>query len=417
MKINKHKKSDDKNLFHWDILSLGEIFDGGITGTSVVSESRIRENGEAGILKISAVSQGKFLPNEHKAITEEIRENLSAFPLKDTVLVSRANTQERVGESAYIENDYPDLFLPDKLWMFKVKDSSRDLTRFYSYVIQSDWFRQKVSDKATGTSGSMKNISRKNFLDNLVPRPPYFDQKNITEILVCVDNAIAITEKLITAKRRLKQGLMQKLLTGKVRFREFSSQNWEAHLLENICECFSGGTPSRSISAYFSGDIPWIKSGEINREFIDFTEENISQEAIENSSSKLVKSGTILVAMYGATAGKVAMTNINAAINQAILAIVPSQGIDPYFLYYYFVYFMKKVARKVQGGQPNLNAGIIKRTTIFLPSIEEQLAISNLLKLVDTEIKYSENIKLFYETQKQGLMQQLLTGKIRVQTP
>jgi type I restriction enzyme, S subunit len=401
VKINKHKKSDDKNLFHWDILSLGEIFDGGITGTSVVSESRIRENGEAGILKISAVSQGKFLPNEHKAITEEIRENLSAFPLKDTVLVSRANTQERVGESAYIENDYPDLFLPDKLWMFKVKDSSRDLTRFYSYVIQSDWFRQKVSDKATGTSGSMKNISRKNFLDNLVPRPPYFDQKNITEILVCVDNAIAITEKLITAKRRLKQGLMQKLLTGKARFPKFKDQ----FSVDNL------------------GKLSQIKTG--GRDLQNKVEDGIypffvRSDSIHKINSYSYDGEAILIPGEGRIGEVFHYINGRFDYHQRVYKISDfSPQIRGRYLYFYLQFFFKREAIKnsVKATVDSLRLPMFLGMQIKYPTIQEQDKIIEILNSLEFEIENLNKRLTMFIKQKQGLMQQLLTGKIRIQTP
>ncbi len=109
--------------------------------------------------------------------------------------------------------------------------------------------------------------------------------------------------------------------------------NWKVKPLGEIASFCSGGTPNRDIPDYFGGTIPWIKSGELNRDIITETEECITDLGLSNSSAKIIPAGTILIAMYGATAGVVAITNISAAINQAILAVKPTIPISICFLY------------------------------------------------------------------------------------
>jgi type I restriction enzyme S subunit len=98
-------------------------------------------------------------------------------------------------------------------------------------------------------------------------------------------------------------------------------EGWTIKSLGDLADTYSGGTPSRRNPIYYDGEIPWIKSGEINQRFIKDVEERISDAALRKSSAKIVKPGTILVAMYGATAGVIGISEISAAINQAILAI------------------------------------------------------------------------------------------------
>ena len=137
-------------------------------GASVLSEERMITSGEIGVLKVSAVSYGRFMPQAHKAVTIPSQiGRLTVIPLKGTLLVSRANTYELVGASAYVENDYPDLFLSDKLWRIQTTEECDAL--WLSYVLGAANTRARIADRATGTSGSMKNISQSAFLSIKIP--------------------------------------------------------------------------------------------------------------------------------------------------------------------------------------------------------------------------------------------------------
>lgn len=146
-------------------------------------------------------------------------------------------------------------------------------------------------------------------------------------------------------------------LEPRIRFEGFSDE-WEKDKVENIGEFYSGGTPLSSKKEYYQGTIPFIRSGEIH----DLeTKLYISQSAIENSSAKFVKKGDILFALYGATSGEVSISKINGAINQAILAIIPSNNYDNKFIEIYLRKNKNKINNKyLQGGQKNLSASIIK---------------------------------------------------------
>jgi type I restriction enzyme, S subunit len=283
---------------------------------------------------------------------------------------------------------------------------------FILYFLQSEHIQNQINRTLHTTSQPALGI--KKIRDLLIISPPLPEQCKIAEILGVWDESIALLEKLITAKRKLKQGLMQQLLTGKKRFKEFEGSEYAIKSLGEITKTFSGGTPSRSNLEYYSGNIPWIKSGELNTKNIWVTEEQITQQALKISSAKLVLPNTILVAMYGATAGVIGISRITAAINQAILAVVPNDSCINEYLFYFLEYSMVEVIKKVQGGQPNLNAQIIKSSSIRLPSPQEQEKIASVLSAADTEISNLEKQLAAYKQQKCGLMQQLLTGKTRV---
>ena len=238
--------------------------------------------------------------------------------------------------------------------------------------------------------------------------PKLNEQKKIAEILSAQDKVIELKEKLIEQKR-LEKGV----ITEQVLFTEDSTIS-ECKIGE-ICDTFSGGTPSRKIPEYYNGDIPWIKSGELNCRIITSADESISMSGLNNSSAKMVKPGTLLIAMYGATAGAIAFSGIEAAINQAILAVIPIIDINSNYLYYALESKIEKLVIKfTQGGQPNLNAQIIKSFRIKLPSIDAQNRICDILQTKDKEIELLEQ-KIEQEKQKKkALMQLLLTGIVRV---
>jgi len=138
--------------------------------------------------------------------------------------------------------------------------------------------------------------------------------------------------------------------------------------LGEIFKTASGGTPSRSVPKYYSGNIPWVKSGELESNIIHNTEEKISTEAIENSSAKVFPKGTLLIALYGATIGKLAKLGIDAATNQAVCGIFENPEHDLNYLYWFLFHKRRKLIESgIGGAQPNISQTILKNLDIPLP--------------------------------------------------
>ena len=197
-------------------------------------------------------------------------------------------------------------------------------------------------------------------------------------------------------------------MTPQLRFPEFTD-DWQVKKLGSFSKTFSGGTPTSTNPSFYNGNIPFIKSGEIAK---NKTSQNISEEALKKSSAKMVESGDILYALYGATSGQVAISQMNGAINQAILCIRPDA--NRYFIY------SKLAAEKntiletyLQGGQGNLSADIIKKLPIATPSKPEQEKIADFLTAVDERIRLQEQKLAKLEQYKRGVMQQIFSQKIR----
>ena len=192
-----------------------------------------------------------------------------------------------------------------------------------------------------------------------------------------------------------------------LRFKGFTD-DWEQRKLGEISTSFSGGTPSVKNKSYYGGKIPFIRSAEIHK---DKTELFITESGLKNSSAKLIKKGTLLYALYGATSGEVDVSNIDGAINQAIIAIFLQKDNVGFIKYYLEKNKDKILAKYLQGGQGNLSASIIKSVHINLPFTEEQLKISNLIKKVESLISLQQQKLDLLKQLKKGLLQKMFADK------
>lgn len=182
--------------------------------------------------------------------------------------------------------------------------------------------------------------------------------------------------------------------------------NWKKEPLGKICKTTSGGTPSRKNQSYYqNGTIPWVKSGELENNTITTSEEFITEEGLLNSSAKIFPAGTLLIALYGATIGKLAFLGIDAATNQAVCGIFQNENVSLKYLYYYLLFQRPNLIKQgVGGAQPNISQTILKKLEISYPdSITEQQRIvarieelfSELDKAVDTLKTTKEQLEVY----------------------
>ena len=189
-----------------------------------------------------------------------------------------------------------------------------------------------------------------------------------------------------------------------LRFEGFTD-DWEERKLGEITTSYSGGTPSAGNSSYYKGDIPFIRSGEINS---SKTELFLTEEGFNNSSAKLVEVGDILYALYGATSGEVGISQINGAINQAILAIKPIEGYESQFIMQWLKLQKQKIIGKyLQGGQGNLSGTIVKDLFLRIPDSKEQKKIGQFFKQLDDTIALHQRKLDLLKEQKKGYLQKM----------
>jgi type I restriction enzyme S subunit len=203
----------------WKSRPLGsEIADlvAGVSVNSTDEEDGSRSDSPA-VLKTSSVAAGKFIPSERKAIVRRDLGRARVSPRAGALIISRMNTLELVGECGYVPADFPNLFLPDRLWMTQFKYPSRTSGRWLSLVLSSPSLRRLLRNIATGTSGSMKNISKEAFLALEISWPQPEEQAEIAAVLSEMDSELEMLQARRDKTQALKQAMMQELLTGRTR--------------------------------------------------------------------------------------------------------------------------------------------------------------------------------------------------------
>ncbi|WP_051197529.1 restriction endonuclease subunit S [Flavobacterium soli] len=192
---------------------------------------------------------------------------------------------------------------------------------------------------------------------------------------------------------------------------------WQVKPLGEVCETTSGGTPSRGNKSYYNGTIPWVKSGELNKGVIYDTEEKITEEAIKNSSAKVFPKGTLLIALYGATIGKLAFLGVEAATNQAVCGIYKNESMNSKYIYNFL--FHKKqdlVKQGIGGAQPNISQTILKKLELPIPPLETQNAIVSKIEELFSDIdKGIEDLKIAQQqlkTYRQSVLKWAFEGKL-----
>ena len=191
-------------------------------------------------------------------------------------------------------------------------------------------------------------------------------------------------------------------------------EDWETQTLDTVCSVYSGGTPSTNRQDFYGGHIPWITSGDLNARRITEVSTYLTQSGFESSAAKMINKGDLVVALYGATSGVVAVSEIDAAINQAVLAIKTNRCENEYLFHHLESRKNQIVATYTQGGQPNLSGKIIRSLVIVIPPPLEQRAIAEVLSDVDGLIDSLDALIAKKRAIKQATMQQLLTGKTRL---
>lgn len=249
--------------------------------------------------------------------------------------------------------------------------------------------------------------------------PPLEEQKAIGETLSTFDQHIENLEKLIAKKKMIRDGAVEDLMSGKKRLDGFDGEWEEKTILSITKDIITGGTPSTNIKEYWGGSIPWLASTEIHQKNIENETKNITNLGLLNSSAKIAPKYSVLIALagQGKTRGTAAILGKDMAINQSLAALVCSE--DNYYKFLFYAIEMNYEALRElssgDGGRGGLNKKLIKDFKINIPSdVKEQQAIASILTAMDEEINNLQKEKEKIEKIKQGAMDDLLTGRVRL---
>ena len=299
---------------------------------------------------------------------------------------------------------------------FKINYDKKLLQKEYLVNYLSQERLQRLILEKAGTS-TIPDLNHSDFYSIPIIVPPLPEQEAIAEALSDVDKLLGSLEKFIAKKRAIKQAAMQQLLTGKTRLQGFSGE-WETRRIGDFTDCTAGGTPSTFLSEYWGGAIRWMNSGELNKKIVHDVEGRITERGLRESSTKIVPPRCVLVGLagQGKTRGTVAINTVELCTNQSIAAIYPNESFVPEYLYHNLDarYEELRGLSTGDGGRGGLNLRIILSIPVLFPRVDEQLTIATVLSDMDTEIAALEQRRDKTRAIKQGMMQQLLTGRVRL---
>lgn len=378
-------------------------------GWQGLTTSEYLQTGHYGLITSTDLIEGKVNWDTCVFVSEErYKQDTNIIVKNGDVLVSKDGT---IGKVAVVSNlQYPTTL---NSGVFVIRTKNEKITQEgLGLVFISPYFKDFIKRLTAGST--IVHLYQKDIVNFTFPIPTLPEQHHIASALTSIDNLISSLGKLIEKKKNIKQGAMQQLLTGKIRLKEFT-EPWVYRKISEIATTSSSGTPSRSIPNYYYGDIKWFTTTELKDNYLYDSVEHITREALNNSSAKMFSANTILMAMYGATIGKLGVLKEPSTTNQACCAIKCNDIVE-IFLFYILLYNRKSIIEKGCGaGQPNISQAIVNELSFLVPPCEkEQQAIANILSKMDNEITALEAKRAKYEVIKQGMMQQLLTGKIRL---
>lgn len=349
-----------------------------------------------------------------KFITKERADKLQkGFSISGDVLLTHKGTVGNTAIVGELSTEY--IMLTPQVTYYRVTDSTRLSNYYLRQYFDNQPFQSLFKSLAGGGTRAYLGIVKQLALPVVVPPLP--EQRAIATALSDVDGLLGGLDRLIVKKRDLKQAAMQQLLTGSTRLPGFHGE-WEVKRLDELGSCFAGGTPSTMRPDYWGGDVLWLPSGRVQNNILSAPADSeicITRKGLTESAAKSIKPHSVLVAITGATCANVALLQFEAAANQSVVAIEPFDGTNANFLYYSLLMERGQILSRQSGSaQGGVNLKTVKGLTIRCPPHPEQTAIAEVLTEIDGELAGLEQRREKTHALKQAMMQELLTGRIRL---
>ncbi|HRP89717.1 MAG TPA: restriction endonuclease subunit S [Edaphocola sp.] len=390
----------------WEVKAIGEIFT--FYSTSNFSKAEMTLDGEVGCVHyglIHAIDNTSFsLRNGVKFYVTKEQAKYESLQNGDVVMVDASEDLVGLNKSVEVSGITDKEYIAG-LHTFHLRDkNSTYINSFRGLVLNSDSVKKQMLRVAVGMK--VFGVSKPQLQQILVPVPTKAEQAAIATALSDADALISSLEKLIAKKRMIKQGAMQKLLQPK--------EGWEVKKLGEIGTIVTGSTPPTQIKEYWNGSIPWITPTDItiNQKDIFHSEREITNAGLQ--AIRKLPANTLLVTCI-ASIGKNAILRIEGACNQQINAIIPNAGYSVDYLY-----FLIENSKSYIIGKAGITATMMISKNEFseivyaFPDFNEQTRIATILSDMDAEIDALETKLEKYRKVKLGMMQNLLTGKIRL---
>ena len=420
----------------WEVKTFGELFN--FSGGYSASRDQLSTDGHCylhygdihGTSKTFVDTRGDYQNIPKLDIPLKRVSSKSLLKDGDVVFVDASEDDEGASKHIVVVNKDNVPFISGLHTIVAKSKTERLAHEYRCYCFQTSAIRQQFLFYAVGTKVS--GISKTNIAKLVLSIPSLPEQTAIASVLSGMDALIESLDQLIVKKRQVKQGAMQRLLTGNIRLPGFQvkpgykqtevgviPEDWEVKRLENVAEIRSGGTPSTNRPEFWDGDVLWCTPTDITGlkgfKYLTQTSRTITTQGLKCSSAELIPSDSVVMTSR-ATIGECAINAVPVATNQGFKNFVPFQTTDGEFLYY-LLQTKKQDFISLCGGSTFLEIGKTQLADfkIVLPKEKfEQTAIATVLSDMDGEIAALEARRDKVHLLKQGMMQELLTGRIRL---
>ena len=391
----------------WNDKALGDIGESLIGLTYRPSE--VRKYGTL-VLRSSNVQNGTLCFDDNVFVEADIPERIMVRP-GDILVCVRNGSRDLIGKAALIDERAIGMTFGAFMGVFR-----SNCGHFLHHVFQSGIFKKQINEHLGATINQITNKSLNSFKVSLPPTNE--ERTKIAKALSDVDVLLAALDKVIAKKRDLKQAAMQQLLTGQTRLPGFSG-DWEVTRLSALADIRSGGTPSTGEPSFWDGDIPWCTPTDITAlsgyKHLGETARKITSLGLNASSAEMIPAKSVVMTSR-ATIGECSINLVPVSTNQGFKNFVPYAKTDVDFLYY-LLGTQKKGFISLCGGSTFLEIGKTQLAAyeVWIPSAKaEQTAIAAVLSAMDEELSVLEQRRNKTADLKQGMLQELLTGRTRL---
>lgn len=362
----------------WEIKKLGEVCKLFTDGDWI--ESKDQSNKGIRLIQTGNIGCGEFndKADHYRYISEEtfIRLNCTEIYAGD-ILISRL--PDPIGRSCIIPRMPHRMITAVDCTIVRPKNIINP--NFLVYYTNSRQYQDEINRYVTGAV--RKRISRKNLFKIPIPIPPLSEQERIVAELDLLSDVIAKKREQLKQLDTLAQSIFYDMFGDPIT----NEKGWETKKLGDVFQTTSGGTPAKGHNEYYdNGNIPWLRSGEINKMYIYDTELFITELGLRNSSARWFPKNTVVIAMYGATVGQVGILCKEMTTNQAVCGIFPNDEFIPIYIYHFLLSKKSKYIEIAAGGaQPNISQNIVRNTLISCPPLYLQQQFTSKIEAIEKQ--------------------------------
>ena len=375
----------------------------GDRGKNYPKKSDLRQRGHTLFLNNKNIINNYLDDSFGEYISEEKSNLLRKGKLERGDLV--ISTRGSIGNVGYYSSDIRTENIRINSGMLIIRNFDNSIDTEYLYVLmRSNFMKQRYKERI---SGSVQNqLPIRDFKKIKIPIPDLHSQIIIKNVILTLDSKIEINNKIISNLESQAQAIFKSWFVDFEPFQDgdfveselgMIPKGWEVKELGEVADCKLGGTPSRKKREFWNGDIPWVNSGEVNKDRIIEPSEYITEDGLKNSATKLLKRKTTLVAITGATLGQVSLLEIDCCTNQSIIGIEPNEKIPYEYIYLFIKNNINKIISNQTGAaQQHINLNDIRTSKIIIPQsriMTEYVKIVSLL-MSKVEKNYFVNTKL-----------------------